>query len=430
MHSDSLRFKQGGIEVALSRLVLIRWGIAAAEILTVYIAGRFLGIELPTQALFALILTLLLSNCLLLFRLSSPATLTRRLIGGVLLVDTSLLTALLYYSGGVVNPFTVLYLLYITLAAVILSPLWSYLMAGVSSACFGALFLAGSPVVLDHSHHMHGGSAFSLHLIGMWIAFTLTSFLIAYFISDLARALSKKEEKIQEMRLLTAKQEGLASLTTLAAGAAHELATPLSTIALVAKELERSVGAADREDTTLIRTEVERCREIVTRMSGRVGDDDREKTNVTSFTNELVARIPVGSRERLIINSNLGREDIPLPPSDLLLMLSSLIKNSFEAMEEKGEVHLFLEEAKGNIYFTVVDSGHGIPPEVISRVGEPFFTTKEPGKGMGLGVFLVRLTAERLGGNFEIASGSGGTSVKISIPLNRINNERTISSRS
>ncbi len=419
-------FKGNGVDLALSRLVLIRWGIAAAEILTISIARKFLGIALPTAPLFALIVALLISNCVLLGCLATLNTRSKSWIGGVLIFDTALLTALLYFSGGVVNPFTVLYLLYITLAAVVLSPLWAYFLASSSSACFGALFLLGSPVVLDHSHHMNHGNAFSLHLIGMWIAFTLTSFLIAYFISDLARALSKKEEKLQEMRTLTAKQEKLASLTTLAAGAAHELSTPLSTIALVSKELEREVGESLREDTSLIRSEVERCKAIVDRMSGRVNQGDTETAPLDKCVKGLIDRIPPENRSRLTIVSDIETSSIYLPIGDIVSILSSLVNNSFDASSPESKVSLFIDRKEDTLSFMVVDTGIGIPPEIISKIGEPFFTTKEPGKGMGLGVFLVRLTAERLGGHFALTSGSGGTTAKVSLPILREESGRAI----
>src|SRR4029453_13048148 len=194
-----------------------------------------------------------------------------RMFGLVLAADVMLLTALLWLAGGASNPFTVVYLVYIALAAVTLGSEWTWTIAALAVAGYATLFAIAPPA---EPHDMHRpANDLSGHLAGMWVAFLSAAVLIGFFVTRVRAALDARDRALAEARRQAALQDRLASLTTLAAGAAHELATPPPTIAGASKKL---VGAAEAttatsliEDARLIRSQVERCRQILDHMSGR-----------------------------------------------------------------------------------------------------------------------------------------------------------------
>ena len=208
-----------------------------------------------------------------------PAAFPRAWCGAALTLDTLLLTGLLHATGGASNPFSVLYLVYITLAAVVLGARWTWFLAALSVGCYGLLFATHLP--LEHACHL--APEMQLHLQGMWVAFCVAAVLTAYFVVQMSTAIERRDAEMSAMRDRAARSERLASLTTLAAGAAHELGTPLATIAVAARELERSIralpgaqAAALVEDATLIRSEVDRCRAILNRLGAQVGQTPGE----------------------------------------------------------------------------------------------------------------------------------------------------------
>jgi two-component system sensor histidine kinase RegB len=221
------------------------------------------------------------------------------------------------------------------------------------------------------------------------------------------------------MRARAARNEHLASLTTLAAGAAHELSTPLATIAIAARELERSTGAAGgasalADDARLIRLEVDRCQAILDQMSGRAGGitpDEAEPVDVRQVVEEICARLPAERAARLEIRIHGELPSIDVPRAGFGQVVASLVKNAFDATTGTEAVAVDVARHGDRVRLIVKDEGRGMPADVLSRAGEPFFTTKEPGRGLGLGLFLARLFAERIGGSLTLHSDHGTTAI-------------------
>jgi two-component system, sensor histidine kinase RegB len=226
----------------------------------------------------------------------------------------------------------------------------------------------------------------------------------------------------------------------MAAGAAHELSTPLGTIALVAKELERALSragdaaarAADGataggtidpamiEDARLIREQVGRCRVILDQMAGGAGEHPGEGIETVTVA-DLIREALVGTRPaprvRLDLADGAGRAVLRLPPRAVAQALRSVITNAQDASVQDREVMVVATRARDQVVVEVIDRGHGMSKEVLARVGEPFFTTKEPGRGMGLGLFLTRAVVESLGGALGMDSTPGqGTCVTLVLP--------------
>jgi two-component system, sensor histidine kinase RegB len=415
--------------VTLAWLVRLRWGSIVAQTVTLVVG--VVGLGAPSSVLAYLIVAVTAaSNVTLLAVARRRRGVGAGLLGSVLVFDTVALTALLFLCGGPSNPFSTLYLVYVTLAALALGIRWASVAVGVSAVSYALLFLVGDQAA-SMAHMHHDATAFSVHLQAMWVAFTVTAALIAYFVARMARALREREEQLAEARDATVRAEKLASLSTLAAGAAHELGTPLATIAVVSTELERALEgaptlAALADDARLIRNEVERCRRIVQQMSGRSGEAmgevpepvalDRLLDEFRRFSSSGGG--PTAAGPLLIDVDAALPARLVLPVRGLVQSLRNLLHNAWDAGGPAGEVRLHVRKAEGRVTFEVEDRGTGMASEVLGRVGEPFFTTKPPGKGTGLGVFLARTFAERWQGRLTLHSDSDrGTRAILELPL-------------
>jgi two-component system sensor histidine kinase RegB len=344
----------------------------------------------------------------------APAT----VMGSALLLDVVVLTIELAVLGGATNPFTVMYLVYITLSAVVLSARWTTAIATLAILGFAMLFAVPTEM---HVHHS-GRPIFDPHLRGMWAAFVLAAVLMAFFVRRISRAIAVQRDQIAALREATARNARLASLATLAAGAAHELNNPLSTIAVAAHEaaLRARVltdGTAVAADLELILDQVDRCQRILHQMAARVSADDAD---ARIRTEDLVGalRREIGDQSpRIELRLDAAPQELAIPPAGTVQSLVALLKNALEASGPDEGVSLELRGDADGVAFEVVDHGPGMPAEVLAKVGDPFFTTKPPGRGLGLGVFLARVFFESRGGALAIDSQVGrGTRATARLP--------------
>ena len=410
--------------LALPWVIRLRYGMVAGEL--GIILGMWYGfrLDLPIFWTLAPVAIVLASNILLDRLRTLPLRFPQETIGAVFCLDTVCLTAMLGLTGGPMNPFSLLYLVQITLSAVVLRKVWTWALGALSTACFGLVFFFHAPSAAFQIHHDEQG--LSPHLVGMWIAFVIAAALITFFTGKIADALRKREQEVRVLQDQVAKNERLASLVTLAAGAAHELGTPLGTIAVVARELEHYAETITNNhavlgDTRLIRSEVDRCRRILERMSAQsaepLGEAPR-RVRVRDLLTQVVAQFPVADRELLKIE--LPDEELAavLPAQATAQSLAALIQNALDANIEPRPILLTSTRTDSELHIAVRDCGRGMSGNVLRRIAEPFFTTKEPGKGMGLGTFLVRTFAENLGGRVLFDSIPGqGTTVTLELPF-------------
>ena len=411
--------------ITLTWLVRLRWGFVVAQALTIVGARYVLAVNVPIGQLAVVVAASGLSNLALDLWSRRTRDPHDGVLGAVFVLDTLLLTALLYFAGGPANPFSAFYLVHVTIAAVALGMRWSAVVVALSALSYAGLFFKHVTVpAMEHAHH--SGTAFSVHLQGMWVALTIAASLIAYFVARVSGALRAREAELLRVQQLAARNEKLASLSTLAAGAAHELGTPLGTIAIAAKELERSIRSAPEEaiaDARLIREELERCRSIVGRMSANAGQTIGELAEPTT-TAAVVAALRARMGDAALSGIDLQIEDAAFeaPVQGLVQVLSNLVQNAIQATTEgRPPVVIMSDVAGGAVRFTVQDYGRGIARADLDRVGEPFFTTKPPGQGMGLGLFLARAFGERHGGQLVVASDEGkGTRVTLELPMAKL----------
>jgi two-component system sensor histidine kinase RegB len=409
--------------INFSWLVRLRFWAIAGQIVTILGVGQLLEVALPRPVLSTIIAIEFATNVVCVVAARRGGAVAEWWSGSVMVLDVLLLTALLHFTGGPFNPFSFLYLVEISLAAVILRARWTWTLVLVSLAGSGALFVSQREVLISHAHHMQ------LHLRGMWVAFGVAATFIVYFLLRVRGDLEARESELGEAQRRADRQERLASLATLAAGAAHELSTPLSTIALAARELEhhlerllaeRSADRSSVEDVQLIRSQVDRCRAILDRMAldaGQTKGEAAESVLVAELVRVAVDGLPASPPIALDLAAADGCV-LHVPPRAIAQAVRSLVKNAQEASGTGAPVSLRAEPQSRAVVIEVSDRGCGMAADQLARAGEPFFTTKEPGCGMGLGLFLTRTLVERLGGELRLSSETGaGTRALILLPV-------------
>jgi two-component system sensor histidine kinase RegB len=416
-------------------LVRLRWFSIVGQALVIAVSAEALGVRLPLAALGAVLgIEVLLNVALWAWFRRAPRVRSVH-VAGAIAADLLLFTALLYLSGGPANPFSFLYLVHLALAAVMLPPRLGWTLVGLSLACSAALFVQHVPLAgAGHAHHHHvpgmrmdqATSGFDWHLRGMWVALGVAASFIVYFLRRVAHELTERERQLALARERIARSERLASLATLAAGAAHELGSPLGTIAVAARELERSLtqhgsDSALREDARLIRAQVDRCRRILDELASNAGGPPgaaADEVTLAEFVARSIERFP--DKERILVSLPAPAPRLRIPRLAVEKALGSLVHNALLA-NPSGAVRLSATRRNGELLLTVEDDGPGMPPEVLEHATEPFFSTREAGAGMGLGLFLASSVVDQLGGRLELESHVGnGTRAALVLPASAI----------
>lgn len=399
--------------IVLSWLIRLRWFAVVGQIVAIIFARAVLDLHYPAAPLAGVLATTLLTNVFLLLLLGRGFAPPAWVTPSVLVLDVALLTAILYFTGGPENPFAVLYTVHVAMATVVLGPGLAWAVVLVAGGCYGLLFLDHYPIAPGP-----GGLPAWASALGQWASLLLVAGLLAYFIGRVAGSLQRREQELSLVREQAALSERLASLTTLAAGAAHELGTPLGTIAVVAKELELSAHRfADEsvaEDARLIRQQVERCRNILEHMRGDIAGSTTAgpgSCEVEDVIDGVRSTLRPDRQGRLTVEIEPGLPLLAVPCRAAQQAVQFLVNNAFDASSPDQPVELGISRNGPGVRFRVADQGTGMDAETLRRASEPFFTTKDPGNGMGLGLFLVRLVAERHGGQFDLQSTPGRGSV-------------------
>jgi len=437
--------------IAFSWLLHLRWGAVLCQAILIYLASTYLEIAIPIIFVSTIIIFEAASNLFFVYLDKLKRVVPEWLFGLVMILDIILLTALLFSTGGPMNPFTFLYLVHIVLGAVLMRPRWSWSLTIFTVICYSTLFVidqdvfgplplilpggfiggaeiqeACHPAVAEYtqlSDHM------KLHLKGMLLAFAITAFFIVFFVGRIQKALEEHQQTIVSLEEERARSEKLASLATLSAGAAHEFSTPLSTIAVAAGEMlhQLKVGQGNPgliDDARLIKDQVKTCKDILYQMAADAGEhlgEALENFTVAEIVQRTLDEFSRVDRERIMVANEAATFSIMIPSRTLVRTIKGLIKNGIDASEPESRIFLRCFYDEDYLYFQVKDQGSGMGEETAARAAEPFFTTKEQGKGLGLGLFLAQNMAEQFGGGLRISSEKPkGTSVTISLALTQI----------
>lgn len=401
----------------LRRLVWLRNIAILGQLVTIAVVVMVLELRLPLPAFVTIIGASAGLNLLTWLRLRWPRPVGEIELFAQLLLDVVALTALLYFSGGSTNPFVLLYLLPLTLTAAALPWLYAWVMAAVTVACY--TFLMFWYVPLPHAPTGHDAE-FGLHVLGMWLGFVVSAWLIAYFAVKMAATVRERERVLAAMREEALRHERVLALGTLAAGAAHELGTPLSTMAVLVKDLvpEQVVSA---EKLAILRSQIARCKEILGSLSvaaGQVRAESGARLPLDVYLEEVVRRwgdMRPGVQAQVRFD---GVQPAPLIVAEQTLSqaIANILNNAADASPDS--VELDGRWTQDELTLEIADRGAGFAPEVMARTGEPFVTTKAPGEGLGLGLFLACTTLQRLGGTVHLFNrAGGGVRCRLTLPL-------------
>lgn len=390
------------------------------QVLVLLLVVYGLGVDLPARVIGGVIAALVLLNLLTWLRLQRTWPVTDVELFAQLLLDVWALTVVLYFSGGSANPFMLVYLLPITLTAAALPGFYTWIMAAITVACYSLLMLAHRPMPHVSTRH---GSDFDLHVLGMWLGFIISAGLIAYFVVKMSQTLRDRDHALAALREDQLRTERILALGTLATGAAHELGTPLSTMAVLLKELdmEPSTTGELREKLGILRDQVTRCKHILSNLTASAGQARAEAgggMDLDRYLAQIVANWQGMRPAAKVVSHWHGTRPAPriLAEQTLSQAIMNILNNAADASPDQMEVEGHWNEYE--LRLEVRDRGHGLAPAVEKNAGTLFFTTKDPDLGLGLGLFLARATLSRFGGSVHLFNREdGGAGTRLILPL-------------
>ncbi len=427
----------------LQRLVLLRWIEVASQLLVLAFATLYLRIELPLPPLIAVSVALAAFNVFTVARQRQPKPVTETELLGQLAVDVVALAILLYFSGGATNPFASLFLLPLTIAAATLPAVHAWAMAALTLGAYSLLMVVNVPMPppsnelaqLDHYICTATGVktadpgetfGFGLHVLGMWLNFLLSALIVAFFVGRMASALRAREQELARAREAALRNEQILALGTLAAGAAHQLGTPLSTMAVVIRELELQYGSNLElaPDLSLMRQQIDSCKAILSQLvdaAGYTRGEDGQGIALDAYLDRIVDEWRVLRPAAKVTKHLAASRSAPRILADRTLEYAvlNLLNNAADASPEGVEVCGTWDDSQCTV--DILDRGPGLDASVAPRIGQPFYTTKTDLGGMGIGVFLSNATVERYGGKVELTNREGGGArTRIHLPLKRL----------
>ncbi len=398
----------------LRRLAWLRVLAIAGQALAIAIATLGLGMSLPLTPMLGILGLLAVLAALSLWRLRQPWPPSEPEVFAQLAADTVALSGQLFFSGGYSNPFVSLLLLPVILAATALSPRFAWFTALLCAAAYSLLMFWHVPLSA-----ISGTDAFNLHLIGMWLNFLISASLVAGFVVRLAASLRQRERELAAARERALRDAGVFALGMQAAGAAHELSTPLATIALVSRELQDEYGNDPElaEPLQVLRQQADRCKTLLTRLTVSAGAGrEAGPMPLDTWLAETIEHWQL-MRPNVVVQVQLhgGRPALPIRPDPILAQaLVSLYNNAAEASPEN--VGIECEWDTEQLRVRVLDRGPGISSELAETAGRQAVSSK--GEGRGVGLLLTHAGVEHLGGEALLAARAGGGSIaSISVPL-------------
>jgi len=347
-----------------------------------------------------------------------------------LIVDIAAFTGVLYFTGGASNPFGWFYLVPIFIAATLLPGRIIWLITVLSIFSYTALMFFYQKVsgVADHSEHMQHNSGFAQHIMGMWLGYVVTALLVAFVVARMANSLRERDNHLAQARENSLRDERLVALGTLAAGTAHELGTPLSTIAILVKEMQEICTTNEsKEYLSIIRQQVDRCKTALATLSHSAGEELMSGGQMLPVKNYISSIIKQWQQQRpatkLLLLSDLKNINAQiLAEQTLTQALINILNNAADASPKK--ISIEVEQIDKQITINIIDNGSGLDSMIQSHAGKKSYSSKD--QGLGLGLFLAHASIERLGGKIFLANQQqGGAIVKIILPLTSFGDEIT-----
>lgn len=373
-------------------------------------------------------------NVVSLWYLQRQKPVSQRLLFIQLLIDVLAMSLIFYRTGGASNPFVFWYLLPLSIAAAILKMRQTLLLLALMLVLYSLLFFYFLPFDLFSSGMFHQGgghaghvmgyqlilaklglhsSNLQLHMIGMWLNFLFSAALITFFVTRMSEALRQQDRELAKQHEGLLQREQVLSLGALAAGAAHELGTPLSTMAVLARDIEEELpkDSALREDVVLLRNQLQVCRNILTGL--REQAQGQPRTSMAEFIQSMINRMEVLHPQRSFQVVNELHSVSIQAPATLSQVLINLLDNAAQAATST--VALTVLDESENCVLLIDDDGPGIAPDVSAQLGKVFVSNKD--EGMGLGYFLSHASINQLGGSIHFKDRQpSGTRVELKLP--------------
>ena len=415
----------GGARQGLQLLLMLRTFVTAVSSIGLLLFRGFSTLEIPMTFILWLLATVVLSIILGYWRLRATWVMSNGELFCHLLVDVVFLFILLLNTGGVTNPL-ISYLLVLLAVTATLLP-----RAFVNSFAVGSILIYTFFLILDlqadHSPSaLDQEIAFQLHLVGMWVIFLVSAILISVFITRMASAIKDRELNLAQAREKEMRNEQLVAIGTLAAGTAHALGTPLSTMAVLLTELDKQDGeqlrsGETKEDISILKQQVTRCKDSLTQLTryyNKEHPEQEERVALPHFVSDIRDYI-TNIHPSAAITFDVEVDDdteVDSNPS-LKHAVINIIENGIKAARTRVDVNFkVVSEDYPRVEIAVNDDGPGIPSEVMENMGEPFISVRK--ESMGLGIFLANAAIQRIGGSIEMFNlKTGGALTLIKLPL-------------
>lgn len=411
---DRTRFSR--YRLRLQTLTRLRWLAVTGQSLTVLIVAFVLEFPFPVVLCFALIACSAWLNVFLTFRYPATHRLGPPAALAVLGFDVLQLAGLLYMTGGLVNPFSILICVPVIISTASQPTRYTIVLGVLTVLCTSLLAPFHLPLP------WYPGVSYEAHLVlvlGIWIAIISTTLFAAFYVHRVSSEANQLADALTATELTLQREQHLFALDGLAAAAAHELGTPLATISVVAKEMQRALGEDERyrEDLQLLRSQSERCRDILRRLTTLSTDNEEHmrRLPLSSLLEEVVApHREFGVVINVAIEARSEREPVGLRNAGILYGLGNLVENAVDFA--RSEVAVRAEYDENIVRIVIADDGPGFPPEIQAQIGEPFLTQRSASKekragGLGLGLFIAKTLLERNGASLRFenrfADGAG-----------------------
>ncbi len=396
--------------VRLDTLVRLRWLAIIGQTTAVLVVEYGLNFDFPVYACLAVIALSAWLNIALRLRFHLTQRLEPDRAAWLLAFDIAELAVLLFMTGGLQNPFAFLFLGPVLLSSTALPPRFTLMLGGFAVACATVLVFVHYPLPWDSDDPL---LLPPIYMMGVWLSILLAIGFIGVYAWQITEESRQLTDALAATELVLAHEQHLSQLDGLAAAAAHELGTPLSTISVIAKELENAIpaDAPHGDDVRLLREQAARCRDILAKITELSSGEPFDRTQLTALIEEVVApHRNFGVEIGVTMPADRDAEPLGARNPAILYGLGNILENAVDFAHERVDVAAqWNDEA---IDVTITDDGPGFAPEVLDRIGEPYVTTRrrrpnatdEEPTGLGLGFFIAKTLLERSGATVSFAN--------------------------
>lgn len=404
------------LSIIRRRLALLRWWLLGGLTLAMLAAPTLLDIRLPLPPLIA-VLALLAGFNAVAQRRAGQDDFGVPELAGQLAVDLAGMGVMLYLTGGATNPLVSLLLLPVAVAALSLTGAWVAGIAALAIGLYSFLMLFSLPLPIADA-----ARATRLHLGGMWLTFVVSAALVAWFMTRMTASLRARDAQLAAVREEALRDAQVVALGQLAAGAAHELGTPLATMSVLAGELRQDARLPEdvRDDLDLLRRQIALCKEIVgglTQKAGIARAGGVQGESVAAWLEGLLARWrTLWPQAQCTLELAAGPPPAIVAPAALDQALTNLLNNAAQSAPQG--LRLTAAWDAQELTLAVHDRGAGFAPAILQRGGlEPL---QGETRGAGIGLWLTRAAVERLGGSLRLANDATGGVATLALPLARL----------